>query len=291
MNSGNRPLALVAAISLLVAIASGTWLDAHRLRETGFQGDSLELLALGGFRPLAIDLLQARADLDYRSGKDFEVLADLDLLLRLQPRNDELWCFYVYHVAFNLPALEASEAGQCRWIERAVAYGKEGLKRFPTSSIVHSLFGFVCVGVVTRHPALVESFARSEGRSPLVAALEAYDRAAELRPDVLANWIWAIECRRNLALEDVRSSRFDDARARFERMGEDYRRVLSRFGGPASIVDRREADDAAAWIEVCRLLEREGMKSVAARERLKGMKDAYPWDPLIGQILGQLDRE
>jgi hypothetical protein len=284
-------LALLAAGGAAAALATGAALDARRPAGSGFEGDSLEVLALGGFRPLAIDLLQARADLDYRRGRDYALLADLDLLLRLQPKNEELWTFTVYHIAFNLPSLEATEEGQRRWVERALDYAKEGLKRFPASSIVHALFGFVCIDVVTRHPVLVDSFARSEGRSPAQAAAEAYERAVELGPGDLQNWLWAIECRRTVAWEELQSSRFETARAQFERMADLHRRIRDRFGEPGSIASRHEAENTNDWMDVCRCLEREGTESTAARERLRGMRSAYPWDRFIGPFLEQLEGE
>jgi hypothetical protein len=273
-----RTLLAVAALAWTTAAGSGMLLASREAPAGGLGGDPLEILALGGFRPIAIDLVQARADLDLKRGRHFAVLADLDLLMRLQPRNDGLWAFYLYHLAFNLPPLETTEEAQRKWVLLAVDYGKKALQRFPASSIVHARFGFVCAVGVRRDPVLAEEFTRSQGRSPLAAAVESFDRAARLAPSAKLFWQWGILCRRDMAREELWAERFAEARIQFEAIREEYGQLLARFHTHDAILARGEPQNASEWIAVSRLLELEGRASAEARARLREMETAYPWE-------------
>lgn len=289
---GTRGLLVVAGAGLVIAALSGRALEKFGPPTGGFSGDSLELIALGGFRPIAIDLLQARAQLDHKQGLHYSLLADLDLLLRLQPRNDHLLAFYVSHLAFDLPPLEPSIEARRRWVRHAIDYAKKGLQQFRDSSILPAQFGVVCAVVVPRDPVLVDEFTRSEGTSPIAAAVEAFHAAAERAPDTKLYRLWEIECRRSLARDELRAGRYTKARLQFEAMREGYEILVNRFHSNQAIVARSEPENAADWAEVCRDLEGAAAgSSKRARERLARLSGEYPWDAFISEFDGSLGSE
>jgi hypothetical protein len=81
---------------------------------------------IGGFRPLAVDLLWLRADALFRSGRLFELVALFRSITALDPSNRLVREFAAWHLAYNVSLAETDPDRRFAWFAEGIRILDEG---------------------------------------------------------------------------------------------------------------------------------------------------------------------
>lgn len=94
---------------------------------------------LGGFRPLAVDLLWLRADALFRAGRLWELAALFEAITALDPDNRLVREFASWHLAYNVALAEPDPDRRFAWFERGVGILEAG-RPYPEGSAATRTF-------------------------------------------------------------------------------------------------------------------------------------------------------
>lgn len=150
---------------------------------------------LAGFRGLVTDLLLLKAEADLRRGDTWVLPDDYRLIASLEPRNDELWAFLAYQLAYNVA--DESQDSRWFWVREGLSLCEEGLAVLPTSAPLHRLRGQIYSRRL-RDPAfafLKRVVEEEEGRPDLDLAVAALSEAARHSDSTLRSrdlFFWAV---------------------------------------------------------------------------------------------------
>lgn len=90
-------------------------------------GENAVLVAIGGLRGVAADLLYLKADEFWQEGKWEEVFGMYRAITILQPQYADYWSNLGFHLAWNLSFRAESEEEKQRYIEQGIRFLKEGV--------------------------------------------------------------------------------------------------------------------------------------------------------------------
>lgn len=153
---------------------------------------------LGGFRPLAIDLMWVRADRLFRQGRYWELAALFRGITSLDPGNARVREFAAWHFAYNVSLAEADGAKRFAWFEKAIELLGGGSDRPVDKARQGTLAGIMMIerkdsGVF---PGFADKVARRWGAPPLEIAERWFSEAAETgqaTPRTYAAWMASLE--------------------------------------------------------------------------------------------------
>jgi tetratricopeptide (TPR) repeat protein len=173
-------------LSLLVlglaaaAVLSGVHLDRVS-REEGLTA-SASGIPLGGFEPLAVNLLWLRAEEETREGRYPEAAAAYRLVTELQPQIGEASALAAHLLAWTTSRREDPDE-EWRWVEQAVRILEGGLEHSPDSAPILVELGYLWLFRVCRDEALHARAEAELGRPPEAEAVDAFRRLASAAPD------------------------------------------------------------------------------------------------------------
>ncbi|MEY3022057.1 MAG: hypothetical protein RIS86_1255, partial [Planctomycetota bacterium] len=111
----DRAIQAIAAVLLVLSLVAAGALqprmtavaDRDQLRYTDVSIDGAPPIvaigtAIGALRGLVVDYLWLKVTLQKEKGLLYEVMADSDLITKLQPRFPEVWAFHGHNMAYNI---------------------------------------------------------------------------------------------------------------------------------------------------------------------------------------------
>ncbi|MHC5023567.1 MAG: hypothetical protein ACYTGG_06605 [Planctomycetota bacterium] len=152
----DRIVQLVAVIVMAAGItASGSMLprileqsDRSVLRYTDVSVEGAPpWIALGtmfgSLRGLLVDFLWLRIDINKSRGLFFEVMADADIITRLQPRFAGVWAFHGHNMAYNISVATHTQEDRWEWVNAGLRLIRnEGLRHNPNDLLLHRELAF-----------------------------------------------------------------------------------------------------------------------------------------------------
>jgi len=94
-------------------------------------GEFAILVALGGLRGVAADLLYLKADEFWQQGKWKEMLSLYRAITILQPRYVDYWSLAGFHLAWSLPFTAKTAEEKQKYIQQGIDFFKEGISYNP----------------------------------------------------------------------------------------------------------------------------------------------------------------
>lgn len=154
--SRDRATQLVALLIMVAAfVASGLLLpkildksEQHGLRYTDVSVEGAPPFvalgtAIGAFRGLIVDYLWIKVNLMKEQGLYYEVMADADLITKLQPRFAPVWSFHGHNMAYNISVATNTPEERWEWVNAGIRLLRdEGLRINPQDLILHKDLAF-----------------------------------------------------------------------------------------------------------------------------------------------------
>lgn len=181
--TGGRRLraALLFPALLLAAGLSGLWLD--RVRDDAGIVPSPGRIPLGGFEPVAVDLLYLRATDLLDQQRLPEALTNIRLVTELQPRVAEGWAFLGTLLAWRNSESAGDPEEEWRYAREGIEVLRRGLEHNPDSPHLWFALASLAWSRVAADPALVPLAERDLGETPARIAREAFRRLGEVDPE------------------------------------------------------------------------------------------------------------
>jgi len=112
-------------------------------------GEFLGTAFIGGFRAVAVDAAWVRATRLQEQQKWYELLVLLDLIASLQPRQETVWEYNAWNMAFNISVAVSDDSPETtddderawQWVKRSMAYLARGCRRNPKSYRLRRVLG------------------------------------------------------------------------------------------------------------------------------------------------------
>ncbi len=99
--------------------------------------------AIGALRGVIVDYLWIKVHLMKQKGLYYEVMADSDLITRLQPRFSAVWAFHGHNMAYNISVAHNTEAERWEWVKRGIdLIRNSGLRYNPNDLQLHRELAF-----------------------------------------------------------------------------------------------------------------------------------------------------
>ena len=99
--------------------------------------------SIGAFRGLLVDYLWIKIHQMQRDGLYFEVMADADLITKLQPRFPQVWVFHAHNMAYNISVATHTIDERWQWVNEGVRLLREkGLRANPDDLVLHKELAF-----------------------------------------------------------------------------------------------------------------------------------------------------
>ena len=99
--------------------------------------------AIGAFRGLIVDYLWIKVNLMKEQGLYYEVMADADLITKLQPRFAPVWSFHGHNMAYNISVATNTPEERWEWVNAGIRLLRdEGLKMNPQDLLLHKDLAF-----------------------------------------------------------------------------------------------------------------------------------------------------
>ncbi len=147
----DRVIQIIAAVVLIASLGgAGTVLprllrlsDEHSLRYTDVSVDGAPPIvaigtAIGALRGLIVDYLWIKVHLNKEKGLFFEVMADTDLITRLQPRFASVWAFHGHNMAYNISVATHTEQERWEWVNAGIRLVRnKGMRYNPNDLNLH----------------------------------------------------------------------------------------------------------------------------------------------------------
>ncbi len=121
--------------------------DPTRQQRTSMIGVGLTpalIAAMGGFRPLAADLVWLKADQVWEGGSWWAMLPLLDAVVQLDPKFELAWQVYGWHCAYNLNAESKTAVDKNYWLQRGIEILERAVEANPDSWRMKWELGWTC---------------------------------------------------------------------------------------------------------------------------------------------------
>ncbi len=76
--------------------------------------------AIGALRGVIVDYLWIKVHLMKQKGLYYEVMADADLITKLQPRFSAVWAFHGHNMAYNISVAHNTEEERWEWVKQGI---------------------------------------------------------------------------------------------------------------------------------------------------------------------------
>ena len=122
--------------------------EEHMLRYTNVAVDGAPPVvalgtAIGALRGLIVDYLWIKVHLNKQKGLYYEVMADSDLITKLQPRFAAVWAFHGHNMAYNISVAHNTEPERWEWVKEGIDLVRDrGLRYNPNDLQLHRELSF-----------------------------------------------------------------------------------------------------------------------------------------------------
>lgn len=151
-----RIIQVIALIVLITAVAaSGSMLpglikmsDRYALRYTNVSVQGAPPIvavgqSIGVLRGLIVDYLWIKVNANKEKGLFYEVMADADLITKLQPRFAEVWAFHGHNMAYNISVATHTQQERWEWVNAGIRLVRnEGVRYNPNDVELHKELAF-----------------------------------------------------------------------------------------------------------------------------------------------------
>ena len=144
-----------AGIMVLGMIGSGALLphilensEQHSLRYTDISVEGAPPFvalgtAIGALRGVIVDYLWIKVNIMKEKGLYYEVMADSELITKLQPRFASVWAFNGHNMAYNISVACDGKAERWEWVKKGIRLVRnEGLRYNPNDLVLHKELAF-----------------------------------------------------------------------------------------------------------------------------------------------------
>ena len=143
----DRTIQFLAVLCCVLGIAGAGFLqpklvtiaDRDQLRYTDISVDGAPPIvaigtAIGALRGLIVDYLWIKVTLQKEKGLLYEVMADSDLITKLQPRFPEVWSFHGHNMAYNVSVMTNTPEERWAWVNAGISLVRDrGIRYNPNS--------------------------------------------------------------------------------------------------------------------------------------------------------------
>jgi hypothetical protein len=150
---------LIQAIALAVMIAGAAvagrllppilrGVEASGLRYTDVAVEGAPPLVtigtmIGALRGLIVDILWIKIDIMKSRGLFYEVMADAELITKLQPRFAQVWAFHGHNMIYNISVATHTQEERWDWVNAGIRLVRnEGLRYNPNDIVLHKELAF-----------------------------------------------------------------------------------------------------------------------------------------------------
>ncbi len=99
--------------------------------------------AIGALRGIIVDYLWIKVHLMKQKGLYYEVMADADLITKLQPRFSAVWAFHAHNMAYNISVSHNTEPERWEWVRQGIdLIRNDGLRYNPNDLQLHRELAF-----------------------------------------------------------------------------------------------------------------------------------------------------
>ncbi len=122
--------------------------DEHVLRYTDVGVDGAPPIvalgtAMGALRGVIVDYLWIKVHMMKQKGLYYEVMADADLITKLQPRFSAVWAFHGHNMAYNISVAHNTEEERWEWVKQGIDLVRNrGLRYNPNDLQLHRELSF-----------------------------------------------------------------------------------------------------------------------------------------------------
>lgn len=100
-------------------------------------------MSIGALRGLLVDYLWIKIHHMQKDGLYFEVMADADLITKLQPRFPQVWVFHAHNMAYNISVATHTIEERWEWVDEGIRLLREkGLRANPNDMVLHKELAF-----------------------------------------------------------------------------------------------------------------------------------------------------
>ncbi len=100
-------------------------------------------MSIGALRGLLVDYLWIKVQQMQQEGLFFEVMADADLITKLQPRFPQVWIFHAHNMAYNISVATHTIEERWEWVNEGIRLLREkGLRANPDDMVLHKELAF-----------------------------------------------------------------------------------------------------------------------------------------------------
>jgi hypothetical protein len=99
--------------------------------------------AIGALRGLIVDYLWLKVTIQKEKGLLYEVMADSDLITKLQPRFPDVWAFHGHNLAYNISVMTNTPEERWAWVNNGISLVREkGIRYNPNDLELHKELAF-----------------------------------------------------------------------------------------------------------------------------------------------------
>lgn len=99
--------------------------------------------AIGALRGLIVDYLWIRLTMMKEKGLFYEIMADADLITKLQPRFPQVWAFHGHNMAYNVSVMTNTPEERWEWVRAGIDLVRNrGLRYNPNDLVLHRELAF-----------------------------------------------------------------------------------------------------------------------------------------------------
>jgi len=99
--------------------------------------------AVGALRGLIVNILWIKVNYMKEQGLFYEVMADADLITRLQPRFGAVWAFHGHNMAYNISVATHTEEERWSWVQAGIRLVRnQGIRHNPNDINLHRELAF-----------------------------------------------------------------------------------------------------------------------------------------------------
>ncbi len=99
--------------------------------------------AIGALRGLIVDYLWIKVNIMKEKGLFYEVMADAELITKLQPRFGAVWAFHGHNMAYNISVATHTQEERWEWVNAGIRLVRdEGLRHNPNDLVLHKELAF-----------------------------------------------------------------------------------------------------------------------------------------------------
>ncbi|MFO0874809.1 MAG: hypothetical protein U0575_12675 [Phycisphaerales bacterium] len=147
--------ALALALALILATSAGALLprllriaESATLRYTDIAVEGAPPIvqigtAIGALRGIIVDYLWLKVNARKEKGLFYELMADSELITKLQPRFAEVWGFLGHNMAYNVSVMTNTPEERWEWVNAGIRLVREqGLRYNPNDVVLHKELAF-----------------------------------------------------------------------------------------------------------------------------------------------------